>query len=114
MYADTVTVSMQRAMDEVNRRRAVQEKYNKEHGITPQQIVKPIREKLIDEIIEESLDKKKHKDIEDIDYRTLPPKELKKEVKKLTEMMRYEAEMLNFEKAAVLRDKIREVKKYSE
>ena len=114
MYADTITGSMQRAINEVERRREIQERYNSEHGITPQQIVKPIREKLIDEIIEESLAKKKHKDIEEVDYRILPPKELKKEVKKLTEMMKYEAEMLNFEKAAVLRDKIREVKKYSE
>ena len=114
MYADTITGSMQRAIDEVERRRIIQEKYNKEHRITPQQIVKPIREKLVDELIEESLDKKKYKGIEDIDYKVLPPKELKKEIKRITEMMRYEAEMLNFEKAAVLRDKIREVKKYLE
>ena len=48
--------------------------------------------------------------IVEIDYKQLPPKELKKEMKKLTEMMRYEAEVLNFEEAARLRDKIREIK----
>ena len=46
----------------------------------------------------------------ELDYRQLPPTELKKEMKKLTEMMRYEAEIMNFEEAAKLRDKIREIK----
>ena len=112
MYADSVTGSMQRAIDEVDRRREIQIKYNEEHGIVPEQIVKPLREKLIDEVIEEVLEGQgpgKTRLIE-LDYRQLPPTELKKEMKKLTEMMRYEAEMMNFEEAAKLRDKIREIK----
>jgi excinuclease ABC subunit B len=116
MYADTVTGSMQRAIDEVNRRRDIQEEYNRKNNITPQQIVKPIREKLIDEVIEETVDTKGSgkKKILDVDYKQLPPPELKREMKKLTEMMRYEAEVLNFEEAARLRDKIREIKKQVE
>lgn len=113
MYADTVTGSMQRAIDEVDRRREIQTKYNKEHNITPQQITKPFRDKLIDEVIEEALESRNSKGerIADIDYMQLPQTELKKELKKLTEMMRYEAEMLNFEEAAKLRDRIRDIKK---
>jgi excinuclease ABC subunit B len=114
MYADKITGSMERAIGEVERRREIQLKYNEEHGIVPQQIVKPIREKLIDEVIEETLEggaKSKDKMIEE-DYRQLPPKELSKEIKKLEENMRYEAETLNFEEAARLRDVVREMKKY--
>jgi excinuclease ABC subunit B len=110
MYADNVTGSMKRAILEVERRRNIQLEYNEKHGITPQQIVKPIREKLIDQEIEEQVSGKKEK-WEDVDYKQLPPAELKKEVKKLEELMKYEAEVLNFEKAATLRDKIREIKK---
>ena len=112
MYADTVTGSMQKAIEEVERRREIQTEYNKKRGIIPQQIIKPIREKLIDEVIEETLegDGLSKRKIVEIDYKQLPPKELKKEMKKLTEMMRYEAEVLNFEEAARLRDKIREIK----
>ncbi|EKE00434.1 MAG: hypothetical protein ACD_22C00024G0005 [uncultured bacterium] len=112
MYADNMTGSMQRAIAEVDRRRDIQEKYNKEHNITPTQITKPLREKLIDEVIEESLSIKGTKSYDlDIDYKQLPPTELKKELKKLTENMKYQAEMLNFEEAAKLRDKIRDIKK---
>ena len=110
MYADNVTGSMKRAILEVERRRNIQIAYNKEHSISPQQIIKPIREKLIDQEIEEQINGKKEA-WEDIDYRQLPPTELKKEIKKLEDMMKYEAEVLNFEKAASLRDKIRDIKK---
>ncbi len=110
MYADNVTGSMKRAILEVERRRNIQIAYNKEHNISPQQIIKPIREKLIDQEIEEQINGKKEA-WEDIDYRQLPPTELKKEIKKLEDMMKYEAEVLNFEKAASLRDKIRDIKK---
>ena len=113
MYADNMTGSMQRAIAEVDRRREVQSKYNKKHGITPQQITKPFREKLIDDVIEESLDPKKAKSrITEVDLRELPPEELKKELKRFTEMMKYEAEVLNFEEAAKLRDKIRLIKSF--
>lgn len=110
MYADNVTGSMKRAIEEVERRRKIQEDYNKEHGITPASITKPVREKLVDELIQEQLSKKNRIE-HDVDYMQLPPKELQKEVRRLEETMRYEAEMLNFEKAAVLRDEIRKIKK---
>ena len=112
MYADTITGSMQRAIDEVDRRRSIQAKYNKENNITPQQITKPIRNKLINEAIEETLDKSnvRRKYIDEKDYLQMPPDERRKEIKKLEENMRYEAEMLNFEEAAALRDIIRKLK----
>ena len=101
MYADSVTGSMQRAIAEVDRRRAIQVDYNKLHNITPQQIVKPIRDRLINAEIEEAADNKL-RDRGDTDYMALPPMELKKEIKKLEEMMKYEAENLNFEKVHCL------------
>lgn len=109
MYADKVTGSMERAIGEVDRRREIQRKYNEEHNITPVQIVKPIRSRLIDEILDEE---KKKQGIEDIDYGQMPPKELKLEVKLLEQEMKYEAETLNFEKAAVIRDKVRNIKRF--
>ena len=115
MYADNVTGSMKRAVGEVQRRRAAQEVYNTEHGIVPTQITKPIREKLIDELIEEQLEKSKGKraSVKDIDYKSLPPNELKKEIKRIESEMKYQAEMLNFEQAAALRDLARSLKNYT-
>ncbi len=109
MYADSVTGSMQRAIDEVERRREIQIEYNKENNITPQRIVKPIREKLIKGFIKDKVEKDAI--MEDIDYNELPPPEIKKEIDKLEKLMKYEAEVLNFEKAAKYRDKIREIGK---
>jgi excinuclease ABC subunit B len=114
MYADNVTGSMKRAVEEVTRRRAAQERYNKEHGIKPVQITKPIREKLIDEIIQEQIEKEKNKKskvIRDVDYKSLPPNELKKEIKRLESEMKYQAEMLNFEQAVDLRDLLKSIRK---
>jgi len=113
MYADTITGSMERAIGEVERRRSVQEKFNKKHKIEPVQIVKPIRDKLIDEEIEEQISKKDKGWDTEIDYMQLPPRELKKELKVLEKSMKYEAEMLNFERAAEIRDKIKSIKKMS-
>lgn len=114
MYADNITNSMKKAIDEVERRREIQIEYNKEHDIEPKQIVKPIRKKLIDEIIEEEIEENEDdKDLIDpAEYSQLPPDELEQEIDRLTEMMKYEAEMLNFERAAVLRDKVRDIKDY--
>lgn len=111
MYADNVTGSMKRAINEVERRRDIQLEYNKEHEITPQQITKPIREKLIDQQLEEELEGKKKDAFIDVDFRQLPPYELRKVVRNLEKEMKYEAEMLNFERAAVLRDKIKDLRK---
>jgi len=68
---------------------------------------------LIDEELEEVLEEQRGKrhGREDIDYRQLPPNELKKEIKNLEKEMIYEAEVLNFEKAATLRDRVRDLKK---
>ncbi len=112
MYADNITDSMKRAIAEVDRRRIIQEQYNKDHGIEPTQIIKKLRDRMIDSDLEEELlGTKKDKGLEEVDYRGLPPAELKKAVKALEKEMLYAAEMLNFEKAATLRDKVREVKK---
>jgi excinuclease ABC subunit B len=108
MYADVVTGSMHRAISEVDRRRKIQLAYNKENDIEPQRIIKPIREKLIKDLVKPDEEKQKHKEI---DYTQLPPPELKSEMAKLEKLMLYEAEVLNFEKAADYRDKIREIKK---
>jgi excinuclease ABC subunit B len=110
MYADKTTDSMKRAIAEVDRRRKIQDSYNKKHNIIPTQVHKPIRERLIDQEIED-LSRKTTKKKDESDFRQLPAPELKKEIKKLEEMMKYEAEILNFEEAAQLRDKIKELKK---
>ena len=112
MYADHITGSMKRAIDEVGRRREIQHKYNVEHGVSPVQIIKPFREKLIDETADDLIEEQKKKSEQvDIDYRQLPPQELKKEIKSMEKEMIYQAEILAFEKAAVLRDRVRELKK---
>jgi excinuclease ABC subunit B len=113
MYADKITGSMERAISEVDRRRKIQEDYNKKHKLSPTQIEKPIRDRLIDEIVQERAESKKLSfELDDADFSKLPPTEVKKEIKRLSELMKYEAEMLNFEKASVLRDKVRAIKKY--
>lgn len=110
MYADSITKSMKAAIEEVERRREIQTKYNLENNITPQKISKPIRQKLIDEIIDEKLNKKP-KRLKAVNYESLPPKDLEKELKKLSQEMAYEADMLNFEKAALIRDEVKKIKK---
>jgi excinuclease ABC subunit B len=117
MYADHITGSMQRAIDEVGRRRDIQLKHNEAQGIVPTPIVKGIREKLIDEEIEDSVSggrkggRKGSKGKGEVDYSQLPPDEVEKAVKKLEKLMKYEAEMLNFEEAAALRDRVRDIRK---
>ncbi len=115
MYADNITGSMKRAIAEVDRRREIQSNYNKQHNIEPKSIHKPMREKLVDELIEQQLDKTKRlRYAVDVDYSQLPPPEIKKEIAKMEKAMTYEADMLNFERAAVIRDEIKKVKKYLE
>ncbi len=96
---------------EVARRRDIQREYNEKHHISPTQIFKPIRQKLIDEYVEEIVNKAKKFET-DVDYKSMPPKEVNKEVKRMEAEMKLEAENLNFERAAALRDKIREIKGY--
>jgi excinuclease ABC subunit B len=104
LYADRITPSMQKAIEETNRRREIQEKYNREHGITPKSIVKPVKELLA---------------IEELDYVRLPvklPKDIKNEEDLIEKISRLEKEMWEcakrweFEKAAKLRDEVKKLR----
>ena len=101
MYGDELTQSMENAIRETNRRRAIQEKYNKEHNITPQTIKKDVRD---------SIRAIKVEDI-GLEYKIDKDEDIKDVITKLTdEMLKYAAEM-EFEKAAEIRDKIKELEK---
>ena len=105
MYADTITDSMRAAIDETNRRREIQQKYNEEHGITPQTIKKAVRDLIAISKAVSTSEEEFKKDPESMDAR-----ELEKLVKELTKKMRQAAAELNFEEAAKLRDRMKEVK----
>ena len=105
MYADTITDSMRVAIDETNRRREIQQKYNEEHGITPQTIKKAVRDLIAISKAVSANEEEFKKDPESMDAR-----ELEKLVKELTKKMRQAAAELNFEEAAKLRDRMKEVK----
>ena len=105
MYADSMTDSMKRAIDETNRRREIQQKYNEEHGITPQTIKKAVRDLISISKAAEASDEDFRKDPESMDA-----KELHKLAKELEKKMRQAAAELNFEEAAKLRDRMKEVK----
>src|SRR4029453_19290777 len=103
LYADTVTPAMQLAIDETSRRREAQIKYNTEHGITPQTVVKAIRDSLESEVkarrtVQEAI----HSNEQQMDQSEL--------IKLLEEEMLQAAQNLEFERAAQLRDKINELK----
>ena len=105
LYADRITGSMQEAIDEVNRRREVQEKYNLENNINPKSIVREIAESIVDyEIKKENEANKAIKQ-----YKS--EKDVEKEIKKLDKQIKKLAEELNFEEAIKLRDKMNELKK---
>ena len=103
MYADRITDSMARAMDETNRRRQIQEAYNKEHGITPQTIYKEQRQLIKLTRIEEDSETAKF-DAKDLRKRS--SKELSKLAKQLEQQMGAAAKELDFERAAELRDQL--------
>ena len=108
MYADTITRSMKNAIEETNRRRKIQDEYNKEHGITPTTIKKSIRDLITtstDEDIEELNRQNQGKDIE-----SMSKKELQAEIKTYTKKMETAAAELNFEQAAEYRDRLKELK----
>ncbi len=101
MYADELTESMEKAIDETNRRRTIQKEYNKENGITPQTINKGVRELIKASIVEDVNSKygiNKDESVEDM-------------IAKLTDEMLKCAADMEFEKAAELRDKIKELEK---
>lgn len=107
MYADTTTKSMQAAIDEVKRRRKVQLAYNKKHGITPIGIQKSIRAKLVDEL----LANKETTNMYDLAKKdVLLPDEKEKLLKMMRSEMKLAAQELDFETAAILRDKIKQLK----
>ncbi len=119
MYADRETASMKKAIDEINRRRIYQQSYNKKHKITPKQITKPVRDKLItreksaDDTSVNFLNNQKRIEYREIlayDYDSLTPGDLVKLIKKMETNMRKAACELNFELAIEIRDKIRELK----
>ena len=107
MYADTMTESMDRAITETARRREIQDRYNKEHEITPQTIQKKVRDLIsISKKVEKVLDEMDKKDLE-----SMSKKELEDISKKLNKQMNTAATELNFELAAQLRDQLLEVRK---
>jgi len=95
LYADRMTGSIQRAVAETDRRRSIQKAYNKEHNITPQKIIKPVKEKVVE--------------IKDVKH--IPKKEIPNIIIELQARMEEEAEKLNFEKAIAIRDRMREMEK---
>ena len=105
MYADHMTDSMHAAITETERRREIQDEYNKEHGITPQTIKKDIRDliKISDEHEEETGGYEK-------DMESMSKKELKEVIERLSKKMNQAAAELNFELAAQLRDELKEFK----
>ena len=105
MYADKITKSMQKAIDETNRRRAIQESYNLDHGITPQGISKTIHD--ITERVNATVKKEEFINSEG----DLPREELVKLISDLQLQMKKAAKRLEFEKAALLRDQIVDLRK---
>lgn len=102
MYADVTTGSMQRALNETQRRRAIQEAYNKKHAITPQSITKAVRKLTF---------KKTHlEEHETIDPKEIPPDEVRRVIKELESKMDLAARNLEFERAAQLRDVITQLR----
>ena len=98
MYADTVTDSMRRAIDETNRRRAIQDAYNRKHGIIPKTIEREFKNTL--EITKKKVDRDK-----------MSPKDLVNEIERLKGLMQTAAAALDFERAIKLRDELNELKK---
>ena len=110
MYADVITDSMKYAIDETNRRRALQQAYNDANGITPQTIQKAVRELITTSVEDEKAAAGKRARFTKEDPDLMSKKELKKEIDRLTRRMNKEAAELNFEVAAQLRDEIKELK----
>ncbi|HSH36117.1 excinuclease ABC subunit UvrB [Schnuerera sp.] len=106
MYADTITKSMNKTIKETNRRREIQDKYNKEHNITPKSIIKGVRD-----VIEATIALEEE---EEYVVDTFTGEELEVMIENLREAMLKAAEELNFEKAAELRDKMIQLKKMQE
>ncbi len=110
MYADTVTDSMQKAIDETKRRRSIQMKYNEEHHITPKTIIKPIQDVIsATKKAEDSGEQVDQTEFTEKDFAKLSKADQSKMLDELTEQMRSAAKRLDFEQAATLRDTIMEL-----
>ena len=109
MYADKITDSMRKAIDETERRRKIQKEYNEEHGIVPKTIQKAVRDRI-------RISKKAGTDIteEEKDPESMSFEELQRHIAKMMKQMNQAAAELNFEKAAELRDRMIEYKKHLE
>lgn len=105
MYADKITGSMQRAIDETTRRRKIQEEYNTKHGITPEGIIKKIAETRL----AGNKEALPGADIEEVNINNLDPKAMKMYIDELTDQMELASKNLEFELAAKLRDRITEI-----
>ena len=101
MYADELTESMEKAISETNRRRKIQMEYNEKHGIIPQTIQKSVRDTIKASIVEEAQDK----------YQIKEDASIEEIIEKLTDEMLEHASKMEFEEAAVLRDKIKELER---
>jgi excinuclease ABC subunit B len=112
MYADTITRSMQLAIDETNRRRQIQDEYNKANGIIPQTIKKDVRDLISIEADSDdvSMPGRKGRKTDKKDPESMTKKELEDEIKQFTKRMNKAAAELNFELAAELRDEIKRYK----
>ena len=102
MYADNITESMERAISETNRRRELQEKYNRDHHITPKSVAKEISAGLRAIIPEKE-------EVSRLDVKKIPKEEYPSLIKQLTSEMKLAAANLEFERAALLRDQIAEL-----
>ena len=109
MYADTITDSMKAAIDETKRRRAIQERYNKEHGIVPKTIIKPVQDAISAVKPTDKQDDDKSAEFTDQDFAKLSAKSQQQMIDELTEQMRSAAKRLDFEQAATLRDTVMEL-----
>ena len=115
LYADHITDSMKSAIDEITRRREYQLEYNSTHKVTPKNIIKPVRIKIVEESEQDPASlfiakERTAKQVQQIDTTSLTAYDREKLVKKLTRNMKRYATDLNFEAAIAIRDKLREIK----
>ncbi len=110
MYADNVTGSMQRAIDETNRRRAIQVAYNEEHGITPTTVKKAIRALIAADYVKE--ERATYRTRREIDAQAMPLDQVVQIITELELQMKAAAKALDFEQAAALRDEVLELKRF--